>query len=161
MARKMVVVSDLSGKMATDEDTVTVRVLEHPELGGQPVELDVLASEVDSITEQAMDFALVEVRRPGQQPIRYALDAADFDKTADRPMAQVLQEAAVVREAPEPRRRGRPRKSAEGASTTRAKAPRDYDLAALRAWAASNKVDTPPRGRIPQKIVDQFKQAMG
>jgi hypothetical protein len=38
---------------------------------------------------------------------------------------------------------------------------RDYDIAALRAWAASNKIDVPPRGRIPGEIVEKFKAAMG
>jgi len=38
---------------------------------------------------------------------------------------------------------------------------RDYDIAALRAWAASNRIDVPPHGRIPREIVEKFKAAMG
>jgi len=33
------------------------------------------------------------------------------------------------------------------------------DLKALRAWAASNDIDVPKRGRIPQSIVDKFHAA--
>jgi hypothetical protein len=37
---------------------------------------------------------------------------------------------------------------------------RDYDIKALRAWAASNKVAVPARGRIPAEVVEKFKAAM-
>jgi hypothetical protein len=33
------------------------------------------------------------------------------------------------------------------------------DLKALRAWAASNDVEVPKRGRIPQSIVDRYHAA--
>ena len=42
----------------------------------------------------------------------------------------------------------------------KSKRGRDYDIAALRAWARSNKVDVPARGRIPSEIVEKFKAAM-
>lgn len=35
------------------------------------------------------------------------------------------------------------------------------DNAAVRAWAASNKIELAARGRIPRSVVEQFKQAMG
>ena len=38
---------------------------------------------------------------------------------------------------------------------------RDYDIAAVRAWARSNGIDIPSRGRIPQAIIDRFKVDMG
>jgi hypothetical protein len=161
VSRRSVVVSDLSGKMALDEAPVVVRVLDHPELGGSPVELDVLESEVEDLSKQARDFALIEVRRSGQEPLRYALSAEDFDKAAtERPMADVLREAPTVREEAGPRRRGRPRKSAEGAPS-RGKSDRDFDIAALRAWARSNNIEVPQRGRISQSTVEQYKAAMG
>jgi hypothetical protein len=37
------------------------------------------------------------------------------------------------------------------------KATRDYDIAALRKWAASRRIKVPARGRIPGAIVEQFK----
>ena len=36
---------------------------------------------------------------------------------------------------------------------------RDYDPKAVRKWAASNKVDLPARGRIPARVLEQFKSA--
>lgn len=40
-----------------------------------------------------------------------------------------------------------------------AAAKRDYDPKAVRAWAASNKVTVPERGRIPAEVIDQYKAA--
>jgi hypothetical protein len=39
----------------------------------------------------------------------------------------------------------------------KAGARRDYDIAALRKWAASRRIKVPARGRIPLAIVEQFK----
>jgi hypothetical protein len=33
------------------------------------------------------------------------------------------------------------------------------DPAAVRAWARSNKMDVPPRGRIPKKVYEAFAEA--
>ena len=33
------------------------------------------------------------------------------------------------------------------------------DPAAVRAWARSNKMDVPPRGRIPKKVYEAFADA--
>jgi hypothetical protein len=38
---------------------------------------------------------------------------------------------------------------------------RGYDIAQLREWAGANNVAVPARGRIPQQVVDQYKQAGG
>ncbi len=35
----------------------------------------------------------------------------------------------------------------------------DYDPAAVRAWASSNRVPLPPRGRIPASVLEQFRAA--
>jgi hypothetical protein len=53
------------------------------------------------------------------------------------------------------------KRSRRQAASSKAKGGRDYDIAALRAWAKSNKVDVPARGRIPSEIVEKFKAAMG
>ena len=46
------------------------------------------------------------------------------------------------------------------AARASASAPRrDFDITALREWAAKNKIDVPARGRIPGSVVDQFKAA--
>ena len=38
---------------------------------------------------------------------------------------------------------------------------RQFDIARLREWAKTNDVTVPARGRIPQAVVDQYKQAGG
>jgi hypothetical protein len=55
--------------------------------------------------------------------------------------------------------------TAEGGRRTAAKAPaggakRDYDLAALRAWAAKHRVEVPSRGRIPAATVEKYKASL-
>ncbi|MFF8384243.1 histone-like nucleoid-structuring protein Lsr2 [Streptomyces kanasensis] len=35
----------------------------------------------------------------------------------------------------------------------------DPDPAAVRAWAQSNKLDVPARGRIPKRVYDAFEEA--
>jgi nucleoid-associated protein Lsr2 len=46
-------------------------------------------------------------------------------------------------------------------STNGSKPKRDFDITQLREWAGTNKVAIPSRGRIPQAVVDQYKQAGG
>jgi hypothetical protein len=43
------------------------------------------------------------------------------------------------------------------AGNAAAKPARDYDIAALREWAAKRKIDIPARGRIPAATVERFK----
>jgi hypothetical protein len=54
---------------------------------------------------------------------------------------------------------GRRRKAV--ASTNGSKSKREFDIARLREWAGANDVTVPARGRIPQAVVDQYKQAGG
>ena len=54
---------------------------------------------------------------------------------------------------------GRRRKAA--ASTNGSKQKRGFDIAELREWAGAHDVTVPARGRIPQAVVDQYKQAGG
>jgi hypothetical protein len=46
-------------------------------------------------------------------------------------------------------------------STKGAKAKRDFDILQLREWAGANKVAVPARGRIPNSVVEQYRQAGG
>jgi len=46
-------------------------------------------------------------------------------------------------------------------STNGSKPKRDFDIMQLREWAGANNVTVPTRGRIPQAVVDQYKQAGG
>ena len=47
------------------------------------------------------------------------------------------------------------------ASTTGSKPKRDFDILQLREWAGANKVAVPARGRIPNSVVERYKQAGG
>ena len=46
-------------------------------------------------------------------------------------------------------------------STNGSKPKRKFDIMQLREWAGANNVTVPARGRIPQAVVDQYKQAGG
>jgi hypothetical protein len=46
-------------------------------------------------------------------------------------------------------------------STNGSKPTRDFDILQLREWAGANKVAVPARGRIPNSVVEQYKQAGG
>jgi nucleoid-associated protein Lsr2 len=54
---------------------------------------------------------------------------------------------------------GRRRKAA--ASTNGSKSKREFDIAQLREWAGANDVTVPARGRIPQAVVEKYRQAGG
>jgi hypothetical protein len=106
MGQKTVRFSDLSEQLIT-EDGALVRIVvhEHPELDGQPVEIEAHLDEVRAITEAALQVAVVELYVAGEaEPRRVTLDAAVFDKLAvTRPMAELLISARPARRAPKPR----------------------------------------------------------
>jgi hypothetical protein len=106
MGQKTVRYSDLSEQLITD-DSALVRIVvhEHPELDGQPVEIEAHLDEAEAMTEAAMEVAVVDVYVTGQaEPRRVTLDAAVFDKLATaRSMAELLIAARPARRAPKPR----------------------------------------------------------
>ena len=55
----------------------------------------------------------------------------------------------------------RRRKTTASANGSKSKPKRGFDLTQLREWAGANGVAVPARGRIPQAVVDQYKQAGG
>jgi hypothetical protein len=55
--------------------------------------------------------------------------------------------------------RARRRPAAPSANGSKSK--RDFDILQLREWAGANKVAVPARGRIPNSVVEQYKQAGG
>lgn len=47
------------------------------------------------------------------------------------------------------------------AARTSSSAPRrDFDISALREWAAKHKIEVPSRGRIPGAVVDQYRASL-
>jgi hypothetical protein len=74
--------------------------------------------------------------------------------------------AAKLRKALEPyvgagRRVGgnRARQRAAGRGGGRSRSRSDVDPAAVRAWAASNKIKVSPRGRISAAVIEQYRAA--
>ncbi|HEY0932840.1 MAG TPA: hypothetical protein VGD91_03770 [Trebonia sp.] len=106
MGQKTVRFSDLSEQLIT-EDSALVRIVvhEHPELDGQPVEIEAHLDEVEAITDAGLQVAVVDLYAAGEtEPRRVTLDAAVFDKlAAARPMAELLIAARPARRAPKPR----------------------------------------------------------
>ena len=46
-----------------------------------------------------------------------------------------------------------------GGTRRQTKSSSNVDLKAVRAWAASNKIQLSNRGRVSQKVIDQYKAA--
>jgi hypothetical protein len=75
----------------------------------------------------------------------YRIDLSEKNNEMfDKALAQFVENATSER--------GRPATKAPAG-----KAKRDYDLEALRAWAAKRKIEIPARGRIPAATVERFK----
>ncbi len=92
----------------------------------------------------------------GLDGVTYDIDlskknADAFRKSLDRYMRAARRNPASAR--PTRRRPAPPTKAATK--------QRGYDIVQLREWAGANKVAIPSRGRIPQAVVDQYKQAGG
>jgi len=99
MARKVVLISDLSGKDIPDDDQVELRVLEYPELS-EPVKLDASRVETDRLKLEAKPMALLELVLADGSSERIAVDAALFAKSIRGDAAEVLSRAESLRVAP-------------------------------------------------------------
>jgi hypothetical protein len=109
MGQKTVRFSDLSEQLIIDDgDLVRIVVHEHPELDGQPVEIEAHLDEVAAITDGALEVAVVDVQLPGEaEPRRLTLDAAVFDKLATTAsMAEVIIGARPARRPPKAKAAG-------------------------------------------------------
>ena len=106
MGQKTVRFSDLSEQLIT-EDSALVRIVvhEHPELDGQPVEIEAHVDEARAITDAALEVAVIDLYTAGEaEPRRVIMDAGVFDKLATaRPMSELLIAAPPARRAPRPR----------------------------------------------------------
>jgi hypothetical protein len=106
MGQKTVRFSDLSEQLITeDSDLVRIVVHEHPELGGQAVEIEAHADEARAIADAALEVAVVDLYLAGEaEPRRVTLDAAVFGKLATaRPVSELLVAAPPARRAPRSR----------------------------------------------------------
>jgi len=97
------------------------------------------------------------IRHGGGETVTFALEGVEYEVDLSKTNADKLRKAlnpfvGAARTVGGKRGRRHARVTSTGV--------RDYDIAALRAWAKSNKVAVPPRGRIPSEIVEKFKAAM-
>ncbi|WP_328670035.1 histone-like nucleoid-structuring protein Lsr2 [Streptomyces sp. NBC_00328] len=85
------------------------------------------------------------------ETIAFGLDGKSYEIDLNRVNAEGLRKAL------EPYvEAGRKRSKSGKAYTHTALTP---DPAAVRAWARSNKMDVPPRGRIPKKVYEAFAES--
>lgn len=110
MARKIVVVSDLSGQDVPEDAQAEIRVLSYPTLN-MPVKLDASRTEVERLQLEGKPMALLElVTSDGTEQV--AIDAEVFAKSVRGDIDEVLAHAEGIHVAPtqpaaEPARRSR------------------------------------------------------
>ena len=90
------------------------------------------------------------------QPIIFGLDgiaySIDLSARNEKKLRDALQE--YVTHASRDRSTG-------SSKSTKTRGERDFDIVALREWAAKAKIVLPQRGRIPSAVVDQYRAAGG
>ena len=97
------------------------------------------------------------------ETITFGLDGATYDIDLSKKNAAAFRKSLAryvnVGRPSTPSSRSTRRKGAPSTNGSRAK--RDFDILQLREWAGANKVAVPTRGRIPNSVVEQYKQAGG
>jgi hypothetical protein len=91
----------------------------------------------------------------GLDGVTYEIDLSEAN--ADELREMIDRYTAAGRRVGGRAKAARPVKAATNASSS--KAGRDYDLAALRIWAAANGIEVSKRGRVAQRVVDQYLAA--
>ena len=100
------------------------------------------------------------------ETVSFALDGTSFEIDLSRKNAAAFRKLfdryvkAGRRSSPASGRRRRAAASTNG-SKPKPKPKREFDITQLREWAGANDVAVPARGRIPQAVVDQYKEAGG
>src|SRR4051794_27663631 len=84
---------------------------------------------------------------------RFEIDLSKKNAAAFRKLFDRYTKASRRSSTPGARRRK------PAALTNGSKPKRKFDITQLREWAGANDITVPARGRIPQAVVDQFKQA--
>lgn len=101
----------------------------------------------------AADHADAKIRKAAEQA-QGALDILRARHRADEQLASIDEESARLE------RRLAELQARKADIAPKAKTPsRDYDPADVRAWAATHGTDVPPRGRVPKKVVDDWRAA--
>ena len=86
------------------------------------------------------------------QTVTFGLEGVNYEIDLNDAHAEQLR-AAIKQYASAGRRIG------GRASTAAVKDTSGYDPKAVRAWAASNKVEIPARGRIPAAVIERYHAA--
>jgi hypothetical protein len=87
-------------------------------------------------------------------------NAAALRTSLDRFISAARRSGATA--ATKPRQASTPKARPSTASAkSKSKSKRAYDVAGLRAWAATNGIDVPARGRIPQATIELYKAELG
>jgi nucleoid-associated protein Lsr2 len=97
------------------------------------------------------------------ETITFGLDGATYEIDLSNKNAMAFRKslARFVKAARPTSSSARSSRRKAAPSTNGSKVKRDFDITQLREWAGTNKVTIPSRGRIPQAVVDQYKQAGG
>jgi hypothetical protein len=97
------------------------------------------------------------------ETVTFALDGATYEIDLSKKNAAALRSALqrYVKAARRTTTGSRSTRRKATPSTNGSKATRDFDIVQLREWARTNKVAVPTRGRIPNSVVEQYKQAGG
>ncbi|MFF8292800.1 Lsr2 family protein [Streptomyces sp. NPDC016309] len=96
------------------------------------------------------------------ETVTFGLDGKTYEIDLNPANAKKLRTALAPYLAAGRRRSARGDGGRGGAGTSRADYTRtslEPDPAAVRAWAQSNKMDVPARGRIPKRVYEAFREA--
>lgn len=81
MARREIVVSDLTGNEIPDDRVARLTVSDHPVLGNRTVELDAAVEEVEGLESSRIQLVSVGIALPGHSATRrVVMEVAAFDK---------------------------------------------------------------------------------
>lgn len=102
------------------------------------------------------DIEGTELANGKGETVSFALDGVSYEIDLADKNAKKLRDALQFYVEHGRRVAGRRGRSTSGAASRPAK---DYDTAAVKAWAATKKIDVPSRGRLPKSLIDQYKAA--
>lgn len=92
------------------------------------------------------------------ETVRFGFDGTDYEIDLSDDNAQVMREA-LSKYVSAGRKAGGSSRRETATSKRSGGTQRDYDPAAVKAWAAARGKDVPARGRLPKALVEEFKAA--
>ena len=97
------------------------------------------------------------------ETVTFGLDGATYEIDLSKKNAAAFRKSLVryVSAARRSSTSSRPSRREAAPSTNGSTPKRDFDILQLREWAGANKVAVPARGRIPNSVVEQYRQAGG